>query len=129
MASAQVVETSVANKSPSQDSNHPDDLFQSRYVTPRFKPFYYYFFVVAFFSQILQNQTTLNAKHDGDQVKSMYLVAKKGKSALGFSLSRTPSPIWQSEDCFESNYFRLGQACSYVTCLLYGIRFAPLMSG
>ena len=35
MASAQVVETSVADKSPSQDSNHPDDLFQSRYVTSR----------------------------------------------------------------------------------------------
>ena len=29
MASAQVVETSVTNYSPSQDSNHPDDLFQS----------------------------------------------------------------------------------------------------
>ena len=27
--SAQVVETSVTNNSPSQDSNHPDDLFQS----------------------------------------------------------------------------------------------------
>ena len=39
MASAQVVETSVTNDSPSQDSNHPDDLFQSRYVTPGFKPF------------------------------------------------------------------------------------------
>ena len=25
--------------SPSQDSSHPDDLFQSRYVTPGFKPF------------------------------------------------------------------------------------------
>ena len=35
MASAQVVETSVTNNSPSQDSNHPDDLFQSRYVTPQ----------------------------------------------------------------------------------------------
>ena len=32
MASAQVVEMSVDNNSPSQDSNHPDDLFQSRYV-------------------------------------------------------------------------------------------------
>ena len=32
MASAQVVETSVTNNSPSQDSNHPDDLFQSRLV-------------------------------------------------------------------------------------------------
>ena len=31
MASAQVVETSVTNNSPSQDSSHPDDLFQSRY--------------------------------------------------------------------------------------------------
>ena len=30
MASAQVVETSVNNNSPSQDSYHPDDLFQSR---------------------------------------------------------------------------------------------------
>ena len=39
MASAQVVETSVTNNSPSQDSSHPDDLFQSRYVTPGFKPF------------------------------------------------------------------------------------------
>jgi len=39
MASAQVVETSVTNNSPSQDSNHPDDLFQSRYVIPGFKPF------------------------------------------------------------------------------------------
>ena len=44
MASAQVVETSVANSSPSQDSNPPDDLFQSRYVTPRLKPFSYYTF-------------------------------------------------------------------------------------
>ena len=33
------VETSVTNNSPSQDSNHPDDLFQSRYITPGFKPF------------------------------------------------------------------------------------------
>ena len=42
MASAQVVETSVTNNSPSsQDSDHPDDLFQSRYVTPGFKPFSY----------------------------------------------------------------------------------------
>ena len=41
MASAQVVETSVTNNSPSQDSSHPDDLFQSRYVTPEFKPFSY----------------------------------------------------------------------------------------
>ena len=32
MASARVVETSVANNSPSQDSNHPDDLFQSRNI-------------------------------------------------------------------------------------------------
>ena len=31
MTSAQVVETSDAKNSPSQDSNHPDDLFQARY--------------------------------------------------------------------------------------------------
>ena len=42
MASAQVVETSVTNNSPSQDSNHPDDHFQSRYVTTGFKPFSQY---------------------------------------------------------------------------------------
>jgi len=32
MASAQAVETSVTNNSPSQDSHHPDDPFQSRWV-------------------------------------------------------------------------------------------------
>ena len=31
MASTQLVETSDVNSIPSQDSNHPDDLFQSRY--------------------------------------------------------------------------------------------------
>ena len=33
------VEPSVANNSPSQDSSHPGDNFQSRYVIPRFKTF------------------------------------------------------------------------------------------
>ena len=33
--------STTVNNSPSQDSNHPDDLFQSRYVTPGFKPFSY----------------------------------------------------------------------------------------
>ena len=32
MASAQVVETSVANNSPSQNSSHPDDHFQSKFI-------------------------------------------------------------------------------------------------
>jgi len=32
MASARVVETSVTKNSLSQDSNHPDDLLQSRYT-------------------------------------------------------------------------------------------------
>ena len=41
IASTQVVETSVTNNSPSHDSNHPDDLFQSRHVTPGLKPFSY----------------------------------------------------------------------------------------
>jgi len=45
MASTQSVETSVPKNSPSQDSNHPDDLFQSRYVTPGFKPFSYLVFI------------------------------------------------------------------------------------
>ena len=39
MASVQVVKTSVTNNMPSQDHNHPDDHFQSRYVTPGCKPF------------------------------------------------------------------------------------------
>ena len=39
MASTQVVETSVTNNSPSEDFDHPDDHFQSWYVTPGFKPF------------------------------------------------------------------------------------------
>ena len=49
MASAQVVETSVTNNSPSQDSYHPDDLFQSRYATPGFKPFSYLLSLYAFY--------------------------------------------------------------------------------
>ena len=28
---------------------------------------------------------------------------------------RRPSPIWLSEECFESNYFQIGQACSPLT--------------
>ena len=39
MASAQVLEMSVASNNPSQDSSQPDDHVQSRYVTPRFKSF------------------------------------------------------------------------------------------
>ena len=35
----QIVETSVANNIPSQDSKYPDDNFQSKYFTPGFKPF------------------------------------------------------------------------------------------
>ena len=41
MASAHIVETSVVNNGSSQDSSHPDDHFQSRYVTPGFKPLSY----------------------------------------------------------------------------------------
>ena len=44
MASAQVVATPVNNNSSFQDSNHPGDLFQLRYVTPGFKPFSYLLF-------------------------------------------------------------------------------------
>ena len=41
MASTQVVQTSIANNSQPQDSNHPDNHFQSRYVIPGFKPVSY----------------------------------------------------------------------------------------
>ena len=57
MASAQVVETSVTNNSPSQDSYHPDDLFQSRYATPGFKPFSYCVFKFIFSSKIALRQS------------------------------------------------------------------------
>ena len=43
MVCAQAVETSVAKNGTSEDSDHPDDHFQSRYVTPGFKPFSYIF--------------------------------------------------------------------------------------
>ena len=43
------VEMSVTNNSPCQDSNHPDDLFQSRYVTPGFKSFSYFVITDWFF--------------------------------------------------------------------------------
>ena len=58
MASAQILETSVANNSPSQNSNHPDDLFQSRYVTPGFKPFSYYAFCLQ--TRMLMKQNVNN---------------------------------------------------------------------
>ena len=62
MASAQVVETSVANNNPSQDSNHPDDLFQSKYVTPGFKPFYYENFRVGDATQMWLSLEPFEAK-------------------------------------------------------------------
>ena len=60
MASAQVVETSVNNNSPSQDSYHPDDLFQSRYATPGFKPFSY---ITSLFKQVHITQGSRVADH------------------------------------------------------------------
>ena len=41
MASAHIVEMSVVNNDSSQDSSHPDDHFQSKYVIPGFKPVSY----------------------------------------------------------------------------------------
>ena len=49
MASTQVFKTSVANNSPSQDSSHPDNHFQSMYVTPGFKPFSYRIITLLFY--------------------------------------------------------------------------------
>ena len=40
-----VVETSVTNNSPPQDSYHPDDLFQSSYGTSGFKPLIFLIYV------------------------------------------------------------------------------------
>ena len=55
MASAQVVETSVTNNSPSQDSNHPDDLFQSRNIE---------LVSFVFLLQCFLNSNELNLPHD-----------------------------------------------------------------
>ena len=41
MASAQVVKRQLPITVNSQDSSHPDDHFQSGYITPGFKPFSY----------------------------------------------------------------------------------------
>ena len=46
MASAQVVETSVANNSPSQESSHPDDLFQSQLIHVISILLYFFCFIV-----------------------------------------------------------------------------------
>ena len=46
------LETSVTNNCPSQDSNHTDNLFQSRYATPEFKPFSYFPMVVLILASI-----------------------------------------------------------------------------
>ena len=53
MASAQVVKTSVANNSPSQDSNHPDDLFQSRNNINLYSYHYYYHVLNNFITVII----------------------------------------------------------------------------
>ena len=78
MASAQVVETSVTNNSPSQDSYHPDDLYQSRYVTPGLKPFPYligFYFVISHRS--LRSDTRKRVEHMR-QVSCVDLVSKDG---------------------------------------------------
>ena len=64
MASAQVVETSVANNSPYQDSNHPHDHFQSRDVTPWFKPFSFFFFIVH------QEKLTRRMRRQSEEVRA-----------------------------------------------------------
>ena len=75
--SAQVVETSVTNNSPSQDSNHPDDLIQSRYVTPGFKEFSYYlnveyFFLICF----VKRAKLLNHDWSSDCLATAYSIKK-----------------------------------------------------
>ena len=64
MASAQVVETLVTNSSPFQDSNHPGDLFQSRYVTPGFNPFSYERYTVACVFTLSLKTMTLNLERN-----------------------------------------------------------------
>ena len=77
MASAQVVETSVTNNSPSQDSNHPDDLFQSQYVTPGFKPFSY--LRLLFHRDLFESHSFFYAISEGAEKESKDLTDSPGK--------------------------------------------------
>ena len=74
MASAQAVKTSVANNSPSQDSSHPNDLFQSRYVTTGFEPFPY--LVIFFF---------FSKRNKMGPSKDQYAILSKSRSFWPFS--------------------------------------------
>ena len=47
---------------------------------------------------------------------------RKILSTAKIGRGRRPSPIWQSEEFFEFNYFQIGQACSPVTYQLYSIQ-------
>ena len=49
-----------------------------------------------------------NLEITGNWMKKIPRTAKIGRG-------RRPSPIWLSEDIFESNYFQIGQACSPLT--------------
>ena len=86
MASAQVIETSVTNKSPSQDSNHPEDLFQSRYVIPGFKPFSKLFHVIVMGGPTSFGTMAINSNSSNeswDEIGSCHLLRKLLQQVAG----------------------------------------------
>ena len=91
MASAQAVEMSVTNSSPSQDSNHPDDLFQSKsrkfliFVDPRMSlsnmcilPPFLIFAKIRFYSQSI-----LHLKQPSAKLSKIADITKKQESKHG----------------------------------------------
>ena len=60
-------------------------------------------------SEVLVYVIGLHAVQFGNNwMKKIPRTAKIGRG-------RRPSPIWLSEEVFESNYFQIGQACSPLT--------------
>ena len=53
MASAEVVETSVANNGPFLNFSHPDDHFQSRCVTLEFKLFFLFIIIIVYLLHLM----------------------------------------------------------------------------
>ena len=99
MASAQVVATSVANNSLSQDSNHPNDHFQSRYVTPNhFKPFSYFCISSYIYTCLYPSSTGLSSTHITTRSQLAWL--------LNWSSTAPASQCSGFQSQFKPEYFR-----------------------
>ena len=86
MASAQVVETLVTNNSPSQDSNHPNDLFQSRLLLIVWSGCVKYFLFRWFWGQFSQANLVINKRLSQNTLKQS---STQQKEFAPHKLSRT----------------------------------------